>query len=75
MIIYVLIQTQVGRVGDVLDRIKALKGVVEAHSVTGEYDIICKIETRDLEEVRRIVVEGIHKIEGVVRTVTLIAVE
>ncbi|MFZ8824386.1 MAG: Lrp/AsnC ligand binding domain-containing protein, partial [Desulfurococcales archaeon] len=46
MIIYVLIQTQVGRVGDVLDRVKALKGVVEAHSVTGEYDIICKIETR-----------------------------
>ncbi len=75
MIAYVLIQAHVGRVGDVLNRVRALKGVVEAHSVAGEYDIICKIEARDLEDVRRIVVEGIHRVEGVVRTVTLIAVE
>ncbi|MEM4970197.1 MAG: Lrp/AsnC ligand binding domain-containing protein [Sulfolobales archaeon] len=75
MIVYVLIQVQVGRVGDVLSKVRALKGVVEAHSVTGEYDVICKVEARDLEEVKRIVVEGIHRVEGVVRTVTLIAID
>lgn len=75
IVAYVLIQAQVGRAGEALAKVKAIKGVVEAHSVAGEYDIVCKVEAQDLGELRRIVVDGIHRVEGVVRTITLIAVE
>ena len=45
------------------------------HVVTGPYDIIVFVEAKDLSTMTNTVVEGIHKVKGVVDTNTAIVVE
>ena len=57
---------------------KALKGVAgvkEVLGITGEYDIIVRIEAKDLESALKIVKESILTIEGIRKTITSIVVE
>ena len=72
---YILVAVETARVRDVLESIKKVEGVVEAHAVTGEYDIIAKMEAKDLKELGEKIIERIHRIKGVERTVTAIVVE
>lgn len=67
---YVLIQTDLGRVGDILDLVAKLPGVVRADAVTGPYDIVALIDLESIEEIGREVVEGVQVIEGITRTLT-----
>ncbi len=55
---------------------KTLKnsGVVEANAITGEFDIIAKVEVKDLKELGDKVVKEIQSLKGVIRTVTALAV-
>ena len=41
---YILIQTEVGKAGDVADQVRELDGVTEADDVTGPYDVMAKAE-------------------------------
>lgn len=72
---YVLVTVEAARVFDALESIRRVEGVSEAHAVTGEYDIIAKIEAADLKELGEKVVRRIHRIKGVEHTVTAIVVE
>ncbi len=45
------------------------------HVVTGPYDIVAFVEAKDLGTLTKTVVEGIHKIKGVIDTNTAIVVE
>jgi DNA-binding Lrp family transcriptional regulator len=45
------------------------------HVVTGPYDIVVLAEAKDLTKLTNVLVEGIHKIRGVVDTNTAIIVE
>ena len=47
----------------------------EASAVTGSYDIIVKIEGAKITEILSTVVREIHKIEGIMATETLVAVD
>ncbi len=67
---YVLIQTEIGRLRQVIPKVRALPLVRRADDVTGPYDIIALLEADSLEEIGREVVEGIQVIEGVTRTLT-----
>jgi DNA-binding Lrp family transcriptional regulator len=67
---YVLIQTDLGRVGDVVTQMKGLAGVIRADTVTGPYDIVALLEQPTLEELGQQVVERIQVIDGVTRTLT-----
>jgi DNA-binding Lrp family transcriptional regulator len=67
---YVLIQTDVGRAASVTSTIRALAGVVEAHDVTGPYDVIAKASAETIDQLGRLVVNEMQTIEGVTRTVT-----
>lgn len=72
---YVLITIETARVFDALESIRKVEGVLEAYAVTGEYDVIAKVEAADLKELSDKVARRIHKIKGVERTVTAIVVE
>lgn len=72
---YVLIMVEAAKAFEVLESIRRVEGVSEAHAITGEYDIIAKIEVADLKELGEKVIGRIHRIEGVERTVTAIVVE
>jgi len=71
---FVHIKTSVGKAFEVLENVKKIEGVVEAYTVTGEYDIIAKVEVKDLKDLGDKVVKKIHSIDGVLSTVTSIAI-
>lgn len=66
---YVLIQTAIGTGPEVAQHIDAIKWVISADDVTGPYDIIARAEARTLDDLMS-VMRKIHRIEGVVRTLT-----
>ncbi len=72
---YVLIQTEVGKAAEVARQVGAIEGVVSADNVTGPYDIIARAESRSVNQLGRLVVGQIQRIEGITRTVTCQAVE
>jgi DNA-binding Lrp family transcriptional regulator len=67
---YVLIQTEVGKAADVAGQIAGIAGVVSAEDVTGPYDVIVRVEAPSVDELGRMVVSHLQRIEGITRTVT-----
>ena len=67
---YILIETAVGTSGDVADTLSSVQGVEIADTVTGPYDIIAAVEGSDLVAVGQLISSRIHRINGVVRTMT-----
>jgi DNA-binding Lrp family transcriptional regulator len=67
---YILIQTEVGMIGDVAAQIGAIKGVSSADGVTGPYDVIARAEATNLDELGSLVVRQIQEVRGVTRTLT-----
>jgi len=67
---YVLIQTDGGKAADVTRQVRTLDGVVSAEDVTGPYDVIVMISADSVDDLGRLVVTHIQRIEGITRTVT-----
>jgi DNA-binding Lrp family transcriptional regulator len=67
---YILIQTEVGKAGQVAKDIVEIKGVQQAEDVTGPYDVIARAEARNIDELGRLVVARVHAIGGITRTLT-----
>jgi len=67
---YILIQTAVGRQGDVSSEIARIDGVTDADPVTGPYDVVVLAEARSLDELGRKVLAKIEGIDGITRTLT-----
>ncbi len=67
---YVLIQTEVGKAADVARQVSAIDGVVQAEDVTGPYDVIARAESPSVDELGKLVVSRVQRIEGITRTVT-----
>jgi DNA-binding Lrp family transcriptional regulator len=67
---YILIQTEVGKAAQVARGVAVLKGVQQAEDVTGPYDVIVRVEARNLDELGKLVVARVQAIDGVTRTLT-----
>jgi DNA-binding Lrp family transcriptional regulator len=67
---YILIQTEVGKAGDVAHQIRELSGVTEADDVTGPYDVVAKAEADDMDELGKMVLSKVQMIGGITRTLT-----
>ena len=67
---YVLIQTEVGRAEQVASAARTLAGVIDSDNVAGPYDVIVKAEADTLDELGRLVVSAIQKVDGITRTFT-----
>ena len=70
MVAYILVQTDVGVIGDVAGEIAGIKGVMEANAVTGPYDVIARAEANSLDELGKLVIQKIQTVSGVSRTLT-----
>ncbi len=71
---YVLINTKPGKEKEVLEGIKKMGiKLLDSSLLYGEYDIIIKIDAENIEKLRSIVLDIIRKLDGVERTITLIA--
>ncbi len=71
IVVYILVNTQVGKEDEILAKIRGMDYVTEAYIVYGEFDIIAKLELPQLEMLDA-VVSKIRGIEGVTKTSTLI---
>jgi DNA-binding Lrp family transcriptional regulator len=47
--------------------------VSEVYSVAGDYDLVIMVRVRNHDDLARVVTEEIAKVEGIVRTQTLVA--
>lgn len=71
---FILINAETGHENEVIDSLKEIKEVVEAHTVFGEYDIIALIETRSRKELNDIISWKIRRHLLVKTTLTLVVI-
>ena len=71
---YVLIETAIGKTQTVVERLRKMPGVIAADAVTGPYDVIIVVETKDPNEVGKLVMNSIHGLEGVNHTLTCLTI-
>jgi DNA-binding Lrp family transcriptional regulator len=73
--IYVLIETEAGKLEPVLNRVKGIQGVIDASAVTGIYDIIAKLQTDNITKALSTVVKEMKNIEGIKSIESLVGVK
>ncbi len=71
---YVLIEAEAGQVGSIIATLRGMEGVRAADPVTGPYDIVVIVATEDQRDIGRLVMDEIHGIVGIKRTVTCLAI-
>ncbi|GHJ36263.1 Lrp/AsnC family transcriptional regulator [Streptomyces sp. TS71-3] len=67
---YILIQTEVGKASAVTEIVGKVPGVLQAEDVTGPYDVIARAQAETVDELGRIVVAQIQRVDGITRTLT-----
>ena len=72
---YVLISCDLGFDAEIVDEIKQLEDVKEVHGIFGAYDIIVKLESDNVENLKDVITWKIRKLNKVRSTLTLMAVE
>jgi DNA-binding Lrp family transcriptional regulator len=69
----VLVQCEIDVIPEAAQAIAGLEGVSEVYSVAGEFDLVAIVRVADHDDLARVIPGGIAKVEGVMRTETLIA--
>ena len=72
---YVLLNTEIGAAPGVLEALKAVEGVEEAHNLWGVYDIIASIKADTLDKLTYIITKKIEQIGKVNAKLTMIVTE
>ena len=72
---YVLITCDLGSEAEIIDELKQLTNVKEAHGILGAYDILTKVESDSVESLKDTITWKIRKLNRVRSTQTLIAIE
>ena len=72
---YVLLNTEIGAESKVLEALKKIDGVEEAHNLWGIYDIIANIKADSLEKLRNIIAKRIGQVEKINSKLTIVITE
>jgi DNA-binding Lrp family transcriptional regulator len=72
---YVLIEVEAGQIEEVIAALRSLPGIRAADVVTGPYDIIATIDLPEQRLIGRLVMDTIHGIAGLKRTITCLAIQ
>jgi DNA-binding Lrp family transcriptional regulator len=67
----VLVNTDLDSHDDVLESLKQVEGVEEAHALYGVYDFLVKINASTIDDVKNITKSKIKKVSGVTSSLTL----
>ncbi|HNZ87008.1 MAG TPA: Lrp/AsnC ligand binding domain-containing protein [Methanofastidiosum sp.] len=71
MIAFIVCVVQPGAEEDVVEKISNMKNVLEVHELYGEYDMIVKVNVKELGELD-ILTSSIRRVPGVQMTSTMI---
>ena len=72
---YVLINCDLGSEESVISELKTIDGVTEVHGIFGAYDILAKVESKQVEALRETITWKIRKIPKIRSTLTLMGIE
>ena len=72
---YVLINCDVGYEEQVIEELKHISDVKEVHGTYGAYDIVAKVESANVENLRETITWKIRRIDKVRSTITLMGIE
>ena len=72
---YVLINCELGAEESIIQQLKNTDGVIEVHGTFGAYDILAKIESPQVEDLRETITWKIRKIDKIRSTLTLMGIE
>jgi DNA-binding Lrp family transcriptional regulator len=73
-IAFVLLNAETGLETEVMKGLKDIKEVKEAHLVYGVYDIIARMETDSMRELKDIIAWKLRRLEKVRSTLTMIVI-
>jgi DNA-binding Lrp family transcriptional regulator len=71
-IAFVLINAEIGAEREVLEVLKAIPEIKEAHTLYAPYDIIARVEAGTVEELKDVLVLKIRRLDKVRSTLTMI---
>jgi len=71
----VLVNTDIESQDRVLESLKLVEGVEEAHAVYGVYDFLIKIKATTIDKIKDITKLRIKKIDGVTSSLTLMIID
>ena len=71
---FVFITTNPSSMPVVLENIRAIEGVTEADMVYGVFDVVAKVQTETMDQLKHIVAYKIRSLANVLKTDTLLAV-
>ena len=69
---FILINVEAKMENEVYDALSKIKEVEGIREVFGQYDIIARMEARNLKVMRTLIIDKIRSIPGVIATTTLI---
>ena len=72
---FVLINTDMGTMEEVLKDLVNIEGIKEAYSVYGVHDIIAKVEAETMDKLKEVVTWQIRKLDSIRTSLTLIVIE
>ena len=72
---YILINCEIGSEDEVITALKNIDSIKEVHGTFGAYDILAKIESTQVEDLRETITWKIRKIDKIRSTLTLMGNE
>ncbi len=72
---YVLISCDLGFDTEIIEEMKHLSDVKDAHGIFGAYDILVKVESDNVENLKDVITWKIRKLSSVRSTLTLMTME
>ena len=72
---YILINCEIGSDEEVITALKNIDSIKEVHGTFGAYDILAKIESPQVEDLRETITWKIRKIDKIRSTLTLMGIE
>jgi len=75
MMAYVLINVELESEREVLDAVRKIEGVKEAHAIYGVYDLIVKVEAETMDKLKETVTWKIRLLNKVRSTLTMMITE
>jgi DNA-binding Lrp family transcriptional regulator len=73
--VFVMINTELGAESEVLNELKAIEEVKETYLVYGVYDLIARIETETMDELKDIIALNVRRIQKVKSKLSMIVNE
>jgi DNA-binding Lrp family transcriptional regulator len=70
---FLLVNTELGNESKVMDFLRTIHEVKEVYSMMGVYDIIAKIKTEDMTELRQIFDKRLRRFKGI-KSITLMMI-